>query len=83
MCGRPDCVYCEIIELPSYSKLFIHYNSLFTPLWIEYYDDATSINEKYFPQRKINLGKFVKLDKTTIDLDIEDINEEKTIFSRN
>ena len=52
MCLRDNCVYCEIIELPSGSKLFIHYNSLFTPLWIEFDNDATNINEKYFPENK-------------------------------
>ena len=52
MCPRSDCVYCEIIELPSGSKLFIHYNSLFTPLWIEFDNIATSINEKYYPENK-------------------------------
>ena len=38
MCQDPKCVYCEIIELPTYTKLFIHYNSLFIPIWIEYFD---------------------------------------------
>jgi hypothetical protein len=48
MCGRPDCVYCEIIELPTYSKMYIHYNTLFVPLWIEYVD-LEDKSHKYYP----------------------------------
>ncbi len=46
MCN--DCVYCEIIELPSCSKLYIHYNSLFMPLFIEYVDEATNIEISFY-----------------------------------
>lgn len=48
MCGRPDCVYCEIIELPTYTKMFIHYNSLFIPLWIEF-QDLEENSHFYYP----------------------------------
>lgn len=70
MCGRPDCVYCEIIELPSFSKLYIHYNSLFTPLWIEFNSEATNTNERYFPQnRKL---KEVHLETKVVEKHLEE-----------
>jgi len=33
-----NCVYIEIIELSCYTKMFIHYNSLFIPIWIQFID---------------------------------------------
>jgi hypothetical protein len=49
MCNLNNCVYCEIIELPNGGKLYIHYDTILTPLWIEYYSDTTNINLEYYP----------------------------------
>lgn len=72
MCPRSDCVYCEIVELPSGSKLFIHYNSLFTPLWIEFDSEATDINEKYFPENRDLRETHLKAERHTPHLAKED-----------
>lgn len=84
MCGRPDCVYCEIIELPTCSKMFIHYNSLFIPLWIEYYDLEDN-SHRYFPvaEQKPNPVLLVAEPKRVykenpykeVEIEYEDLNE--------
>lgn len=39
MCMRKECVYMEIIELPTGKKIYVHYkrqNNEYEILWIDY-----------------------------------------------
>lgn len=65
MCNRKDCIYCEIIELPTYSKMFIHYNSLFIPIWIEFLDGEEN-SFSYFREIKLKKGEYIELSSINI-----------------
>ncbi len=63
------CVYCEIIELPNGSRMYIHYNSLFLPNYIEFNDDATHTYLRFIPEnRMIDGGQGIRLSSNWIDL---------------
>lgn len=62
MCQNPKCVYCEIIELPTCYKMFIHYNSLFIPIWIEFCDIEDNMYS-YFAVDKNKPYKLLELEE--------------------
>ena len=64
-----SCIYCEIIELPSGSRMYIHYNSLFTPMYIEFNDDATHTYLRFTPKDgMIDGGHGIRLSSNWINL---------------
>jgi hypothetical protein len=71
------CVYCEIIELPTGSKMYIHYNSLFTPIFIDFNCEATTTNITYVPNDgMIDGGDGIRLSRNWIELFRKNENEE-------
>lgn len=51
MCQREDCKYICIYELDDHgTKVYIHYDKCYNPLWIEYCKRGDSLGE-FFPKK--------------------------------
>lgn len=46
MCGREDCKTICIYELDDYgTKIYIHFDKCYTPIWIEYCKNGDSLGQ--------------------------------------
>jgi len=65
MCQLQECKSICIYELDDFStKVYIHYDKCYTPIWIEYVKHGESVGS-YF-KGKENLGKIKILQRPTI-----------------
>lgn len=62
MCYRIDCVCCETVTL-EYGKLYIHYNSLFIPILIEFVDDFENTHCYYKSHKSVFIQTPVNLEE--------------------